>query len=130
MKAHHPGSIADGCGAEFFEFCGINLTMKSISIEHVEKTPGICGGRTCIAGHRIRVADVVAWHEKRGYCPEEIVEMFPGLTLADIHAALTYYFDYPQEIEADLRTSAEWTQWLKANVPSKIPASLREKQGD
>ena len=103
--------------------------MKSISIEHVEKTPGICGGKACIAGHRIRVADVVAWHEKRGYCPEEIVEMFPGLTLADVHAALTYYFDNPQEIEADLRTSAEWAEWLKANVPSKIPAVLREKQG-
>ena len=33
---------------------------------------------------------------------KKLSEMFPGLTLADIHAALTYYFDYPQEIEDDL----------------------------
>lgn len=106
-----------------------NATMKSISIEHVEKTPGICGGKACIAGHRIRVADIVAWHEKRGYCPEEIVELFPGATLGDVHAALTYYFDHHQEIEDDIRTSAEWSEWLKASVPSKIPAGLLEKQG-
>ena len=43
--------------------------------------PGVCR-RACIAGHRIRVQDIVVWHEKRGYSPDEIVDMFPGVTLA------------------------------------------------
>ena len=72
------------------------------STEHIAKTPGVCGGRACIAGHRIRVADVVVWHERRGYSPDEVVAMFPGLELGDIHAALAYYFDHRDEIEADL----------------------------
>ena len=32
--------------------------------EHIEITPGICGGKPRIAGHRIRVQDIVIWHEQ------------------------------------------------------------------
>jgi uncharacterized protein (DUF433 family) len=103
--------------------------MESLMAKHIEKTQGVCGGRACIVGHRIRVQDIVVWHEKRGYSPEEIVEMFPGIGLADVYAALTYYFDNRQEIEDEFRKSDEWTAWLKANIPSKIPAEFREKRG-
>jgi len=103
--------------------------VESVLVKHIEKTPGVCGASACIAGHRIRVADIVAWHEKRGYCPEEIVEMFPGITLADVYAALTYYLDNRQEIEEDQRKSDDWATWLKTNVPSKISAELRDKRG-
>ena len=64
----------------------------------------------------------MVWHEKRGYSPDEIVDMFPGITLADVYAALTYYFDNRQEIEDEFRKSDEWADWAKANIPSKIPA--------
>ena len=103
--------------------------MSAAPVQHIEKTPGVCGGRACIAGHRVRVMDIVAWHEKRGYCPDEIVEMFPGITLADVYAALAYYFDHRQEIEDDFKDSDQWAERLKASVPSKIPAELRERRG-
>ena len=44
----------------------------------------------------------MVWHEKRSYSPDEIVEMFPGITLADVHAALAYYHDHEAEIEAEI----------------------------
>jgi uncharacterized protein (DUF433 family) len=96
---------------------------------HITKTPGICGGRACIAGHRIRVLDIVVWHEKRGYSPDEIVGLFPGITLADVYAALTYYFDNREEIETDSRMDDQAGEWLKANVASKIPDELRGRRG-
>jgi len=102
--------------------------MESI-VSHIEKTPGICGGRACIAGHRVRVSDIVAWHEKRGYCPDEIVEMFPGITLADVYAALAYYFDHREEMAEELRKSGEWEDWLKTHVPSKVTAKLKDRNG-
>jgi uncharacterized protein (DUF433 family) len=104
--------------------------MQSTEIQHITKTPGICGGRACIAGHRIRVMDIVTWHEMRGYSPDEIVDIFPGITLADVYAALAYYFDHRDEIEADFRVADEAAEWVKANVPSKIPAELRERRRD
>jgi uncharacterized protein (DUF433 family) len=97
--------------------------------QHIEKTPGVCGGRACIVGHRVRVQDIVVWHEKRGFSPDEIVDMFPGISLADVYAALTYYFDNRQEIEDEFRKSDNWAEWGKANIPSKIPAEFREKPG-
>jgi uncharacterized protein (DUF433 family) len=101
--------------------------MLDVLTAHIVKTPGVCGGRACLAGHRIRVLDIVAWHERRGYSPEEIVEMFPGITLADVYAALAYYFDNRPEIEDELQKANGWAEWLKANIPSKIPPELREK---
>lgn len=95
------------------------------SIDHISKTPGVCGGRACIVGHRIRVADVVVWHERRGYSPDEIVAMFPGITLADVHAALAYYFDHRDEIAKDLESDEAVSQLASLTKPSK----LRERLG-
>ncbi len=99
--------------------------MADVMTTHIVKTPNVCGGRACIAGHRIRVADVIVWHERRGYAPDEIVALFPGLTLADVHAALAYYFDHREEIEADLRLEETWASRIAAGGPSR----LREKLG-
>src|SRR4051794_36458729 len=100
--------------------------MSVVQGGQIVKTPDVCGGRACIAGHRIRVADIVVWHERRGYSPDEIVNLFPGLTLSDVYAALAYYFDHRAEIEADLRLDETWAERLAAAGPSK----LRGKLGD
>lgn len=99
--------------------------MENVLVQHIEKTPGVCGGRARIAGHRVRVQDIVVWHEKRGYSPDEIVDMFPGITLADVYAALAYCFDNRQEIEDEFRRSAEVAERLRESIPSKIPAEFR-----
>ena len=100
--------------------------MNATSTEHITKTPGTCGGRACVAGHRIRVADIVVWHERRGYSPDEIVAMFPGLNLGDVHAALAYYFDHRAEIDDDLRSDEAIAQSAGPTRPSK----LRERRND
>ena len=103
--------------------------MENVIAQHITKTPGICGGRPCIAGHRIRVQDIVVWHEMRGYSPAEVVDMFPGITLADVYAALAYYHDHREEIEEEFRKADEWAARIKAEIPSKIPPELRKKFG-
>jgi hypothetical protein len=55
------------------------------------------------------------------------VEMFPGITLADVYAAMAYYFDNRQEIEEEFHLADEWADRVKANIPSKIPPELRGK---
>ena len=104
--------------------------MGNVIAPHITKSPGICGGRACIAGHRIRVQDIVVWHEKRGYSPDEIVDLFPGITLSDVYAALTYYFDHRQEIEDEFRKADETAAWARENLPSKIPAEYRGRLGE
>ena len=98
--------------------------MTTVSTEHISKTPGICGGKACIAGHRIRVMDIVAMHERRGMSPDEIVDQYPGITLADVYGALAYYFDHRDEVEAEFRHERETADRMRAQFPT-----LREKRG-
>lgn len=65
--------------------------------------------------------DIVVWHEMRNYSAEEIIAMFPGVTLADVYAALTYYFDNREEIEADFAHEEALAKELMKEYPSKVP---------
>jgi uncharacterized protein (DUF433 family) len=101
--------------------------MEYVDKPHITKTSGFCGGRACIAGHRIRVMDIVVLHELRGMSAKEIVAEFPGITMAEVHAALAYYFDHVGEIENEYRKDEDWARWAEANCPSLIPRELKEK---
>lgn len=100
--------------------------MSHTTVQHIESTPGILGGKPRIAGHRIRVSDIVLWHEKRGLSPDEILGIYPGITLADVHAALAYYFDHREEIEAETEREADAIARLKERWPSKLLEKLVE----
>lgn len=101
--------------------------MTAVISEHIEITPGLCGGKPRIAGHRIRVQDVVVWHEQMGMSPDEIVSRYPTITLADVYAALTYYHDHLEEIRQQMRESDAFVQELQAKIPSKVQQKLRGK---
>ena len=91
--------------------------------QHIEVTPGVCGGKPRIAGHRIRVQDIVLWTEQ-GQSPDEIVSSLPQLSLADVHAALTYYYDHRDEIDRQIREDDEFIAKTKADLgPGPLPKS-------
>lgn len=94
------------------------MATASVSTEHIEITPGVCGGKPRIAGHRIKVQHVALWHERLRMSPEAIVEEYPQLSLADVHAALAYYYDHRDEIDADIREGEEFADRLRAGAPS------------
>lgn len=86
---------------------------------HIEITPGTCGGKPRIAGHRIRVQDIVLWTEE-GRSADEIVTDFPQLSLSDVYAALTYYHDHREEIERDIRADDEFFEQVKTSTESTV----------
>jgi uncharacterized protein (DUF433 family) len=95
----------------------ILLFMSASTAERIVRTPGICGGRACIAGHRVRVLDVAIWHELRGWSPDEIVEQVPSLTLSDVHTALAYYYDHREEVQEEIRAErAQSEEFRRGNV--------------
>lgn len=94
------------------------MATASVSTEQIEITPGICGGKPRIAGHRITVQNVVIWHERMGMNPDEIVATHPTITLADVHAALAYYHDHEQEIRNQIRADEEFVAALRGDQPS------------
>jgi uncharacterized protein (DUF433 family) len=93
-------------------------------------TPGTCGGKPRIAGHRITVKHVVLSHQRGGMSPDEIVSAHPDLTLADVHAALAYYFADREPIDADIRLDDEhWAEADRQN-PGRLAERLGQRKAD
>lgn len=66
-------------------------------IKYIVIDPEVLGGRPTIAGHRIGVMHIATWIQQ-GMTAEEIAAEF-GISLAEIHAALAYYYDHRDELE-------------------------------
>jgi uncharacterized protein (DUF433 family) len=89
-------------------------------------TPGVCGGKPCIAGHRVRVSDIVIWHEHQGMTADVIVSEIPGLSLADIHAALAYCYENLDTIREEIRAELATADRYQSNSQSILQARLSQ----
>jgi uncharacterized protein (DUF433 family) len=86
---------------------------------HISKDPGICSGRPCVEGTRVRVVDILALHQA-GLAPEQIVSQLTALSgPADVYAALLYYHDHRSEIEADLKDDAALAAQYERDHPGR-----------
>lgn len=94
----------------------------------IVSTPGVCGGRPRIDGHRITVEDVAIWHERMGLSPDEIVSSHPGITLSDVHAALAYYFEHRERIDAQIAAGENFVAEMRAQSPSLVQEKLRQRK--
>ena len=103
------------------------IPNRVLSTEHIVATPGTCGGKPRISGHRIRVQDVAIWHERLGYSIEEIIAHYPQLTLAEVHAALAYYYDHRDEIQHDIEEAEAFVERMKRETPSKLRDKLSQR---
>jgi len=63
----------------------------------ITQEPGKRGGRPCIRGMRIAVADILGWLAS-GMSHAEIIADYPELTETDIRAALAYAADRERRI--------------------------------
>ena len=92
--------------------------------KHIVCTPGFYGGKPCIDNHKIAVHDIAAYTHQ-GMSPEELTRNFP-LTLGQIHAALSYYFDHKEEID---RENEEEVAEIKARAAADTsPIAERMRQ--
>ena len=84
----------------------------------IVSTPGTCGGRPRIDGHRITVEDVAIWHERMGMSADEIVSEYPSITLSDVHAALAYYYENRVQIDAQFEEDKQFVEEMKTKAGS------------
>ncbi len=98
--------------------------MKTLD-EHIDVTPGIAGGKPRIAGHRITVQNIVIWYDRMGKSADEIATEY-DLDLADIYAALAYYFDHRIEIDKAIEESEMFLKNIRENARSKLEQKIQE----
>lgn len=104
--------------------------MTKVLDDHIEITPGVAGGKPRISGRRITVQNIVIWHERMGKSADEIATDY-DLLLADVYAALAYYFDHRVEIDVSIREGEAFVEALHERTPSKLSQKLsaREPRG-
>ena len=65
---------------------------------------------------RIKVIEVVKDHLAYGWSAEEIHRQHPGLSLAQIHAALGHYYDHQVEFDRQIAESVARVEQMAANT--------------
>lgn len=81
----------------------------------ISRSQDIRSGRACVSGTAVSVRRIARWHNM-GQVPEEIVQTFGGLlSLAQVHAALAYYYANRNEIDSDLAADDAETEKLEAS---------------
>lgn len=79
--------------------------MTEIPVPGITRTEGVCGGRPCIAGTRIRVTDIVTAVQLE-YSQDEIADDF-DLSPEQVDAALLYYERNQDALDADMKRQDE-----------------------
>ena len=73
-------------------------------------------GVAWIDATNIKVVEVVLDKRAYGWSPEEIHEQHADLSLAQIHAALSYYYDNQQAIDAYIEQQRKWVESMAAQA--------------
>ena len=83
-------------------------------------------GVAWIDNTRVKVIEVVLDKLAHGSSPEELHFQYPYLSLSQIHAALTYYYDHQVELDTDIeRRWQEVNAWALDETDSPLRQRLR-----
>ena len=88
---------------------------------YIVHDPEVCRGKAVVQGTRIKVSELTRRYEFMGQSPDDIVAELPHLSLAQVHAALAYYYDHRDDILAELQAEDDFVQRLAASyaAPAK-----------
>jgi uncharacterized protein (DUF433 family) len=94
------------------------------SINLISTNPAVRGGRPCIAGTSLEVTVIAIAKIVHGQTPEEIAADY-NLSLPQVYAALAYYYDHKEEIDATIQERRKLAQEMKEKrVGSRRPSLL------
>jgi uncharacterized protein (DUF433 family) len=73
-------------------------------------------GMAWIAGTKVKVTEVVLDKIAYGSSPEEIHFQHPNLSLAQIHCALTYYYEHQDQVDEQIKRGLEESDKLAVQL--------------
>ena len=97
--------------------------MPAISTPHVRTD---AHGVAWIDDTNVKVIEVVLDRMANGWSAEEIHLQHPGLSLAQIHAALAHYFDHQTQMDAEISQQSEHVHRIREQA-GESPLAIRLK---
>ena len=90
------------------------MSSPEIQSKYVVRDEGICDGQPRIAGTRLKIQGIALEYRRLEWTPDQICESHPGITLAQVHAALSYYYDHREEIDLSIHNDKEFSERLRS----------------
>jgi uncharacterized protein (DUF433 family) len=100
-----------------------NNTQTPRTHPYIERRSDIANGKAIIAGTRIKVTQIALEYERLGWTPDQIIDAHPHLTLAQVHDALSYYYENQAELDAEAAATERAVAELRRKYPSKLAAA-------
>jgi uncharacterized protein (DUF433 family) len=80
-----------------------------------------------VADTRVSLDSIIAAFNE-GATPEEIVQQYDAVSLADVYAVIGYYLDNQDEIDAYLAKRSEQREQMRREIESRhSPAGIRRR---
>ena len=92
------------------------MSSPRLHSSYIVQDEGICGGQPRIAGTRLKVQHIFLEYKRLGWSPDQICDAHPGIKLAQVHAAISYYYDHKEELDKSIREDKEFAERLKAGL--------------
>ena len=89
------------------------MSKTQVKHPHITEEPDISQGSPVINGTRTRIIDIIIEYEYLGKTPDEIVNAHPYLNLAKVHDAISYYYDYREEIDREISQRKDKIQTIR-----------------
>jgi len=103
----------------------VDSTLGEIKHPYITIAAEVKGKSPVIVGTRTRVMDIALRYEFGGMTPDQIIEQFPHLNLAQIHDALSYYYENKSELDEAYKKDQLFVNELRKHYPSRLRAKLK-----
>lgn len=100
---------------------------KKAFYPYITFNPNVANGAPSIQGTRITVQCIAGYHQL-GMTVDEILNALQQLTPAQVHSALTYYFDHQLEVDRDLAEASDEEFWKRQVVKPAKRGRKRETE--
>lgn len=100
--------------------------MTVVSVEHIALRDN---GKPHIAGKGVKVAYIANLYVQHQWSVEQIAEEH-DLTPAEVHAALSYYYDHKESIDAQMREADALLQQSGAVSMDELRRRIESRQHD
>jgi uncharacterized protein (DUF433 family) len=90
-------------------------------------TQGPSGRRATVAGTGLDVWEIIATYHRLGHSESRLHKAYDRLTEPQLRAALAYYAQYPEEVDARLQREASLSPaWLERHHPALVAPGRRK----
>ena len=97
--------------------------MPSVTYPHIEVTPE---GVAYVAGTRTKVLEIALDRIAHHWDADEIHRQHPHLSLGQIYAALAYYFDHKDDLDAQIEDQLQSVDAARASAGESLIRARRK----